>query len=128
MVMSFYKYTRNKYLGDSLNNFVCEESIWIIFIYASISIKVEYYNLLKNTKEWEEWTPIPIFPIDSYEAFTLLYLHSYKFILHIKHFLTNFYILFTIYWILYLTIELFLVGSMSVLRDKFITSDTAHLP
>jgi len=81
MIRSFYKYARNQYLGDSLNNFVCTESIWIIFIYALIPIKTKYYSLLKNTKEWEGWTPIPIFSIDSYKYFTLLYLISCKFII-----------------------------------------------
>jgi len=41
--MRFYKYARNQYLGDSLNNFVYEESIWIIFICASMSNKMECY-------------------------------------------------------------------------------------
>ena len=53
MIRSFYKYARNQYLGDSLNNFVCEKSIWMSFICGSISIKVEYY-----TDKWEGWTPI----------------------------------------------------------------------
>jgi len=74
MIKSFYKYARNQYLGDSLNNFVCEESIWMIFICASISIMIEYCHLLKkNIEEWEGWTSIPIFSIDSYQSFTLLY-------------------------------------------------------
>jgi len=55
-------------MGDSLNNFVCEESIWMIFICASISIKIVYYMLLKSTNEWEVWTPILIFPIDLYKS------------------------------------------------------------
>jgi len=43
MIKSFYKYARNQYLGNYLNNFVCEESIWMIFIYALMSIKMKCY-------------------------------------------------------------------------------------
>jgi len=51
MIKSFYKYARNR--RDSLNNFICKESIWIIFICVSVSIKIEYYILLKNRDEWD---------------------------------------------------------------------------
>ena len=54
MIRSFYKYEKNQYLGDSVNNFVCKESIWMIFICASISIKIEYYNLLKKIQTSEK--------------------------------------------------------------------------
>ena len=48
MIRSFYKYARNWYLWDSFINFVCEESTCTVFICAWISIKFEYYNLLKK--------------------------------------------------------------------------------
>jgi len=66
MIMSFYKYAKNWYLGDYLNNFVCEELIWMIFIWVSMSIKMKCYMFLfiENTNKWEGWTSIPIFLID----------------------------------------------------------------
>ena len=65
MIKDFYKYAMNWYLGDILNNFVCKESIQMIFICASMLIKMECYMFLfiKNTYEWEGWISIAIFPI-----------------------------------------------------------------
>ena len=76
MIEYFYKYARNRYLEDILNNFVCEESIWMIFIRASMSIKMECYMFLfiENTNEWERWTTISIFPIDSFKHLLCFYL------------------------------------------------------
>jgi len=39
MIKSFYKYAKNRYLRDNLNNFVCEECINVIqdgMLYVSI--------------------------------------------------------------------------------------------
>jgi len=46
MIRSFYKYARNRYLGDSLNNFVCEKLMLMICICESMSIKIECYMFL----------------------------------------------------------------------------------
>jgi len=70
MIMSFYKYARNQYLGNSLNNVVCEELTWMIFICASMSIKIEYY-MFKTTDEWEGLTSFPIFLIEIFYSFIL---------------------------------------------------------
>ena len=38
----------------------------MIFIRASMTIRRgKYYNANQNTKEWERWNPIPIFPIEA---------------------------------------------------------------
>ena len=57
---------RNQYLGDNLNNFICEESIWMIFICASMSIKLECYMLLfiENTDKWERLITMLVFSIE----------------------------------------------------------------
>jgi len=96
MIRSFYKYVRNQYLGDYLNNLVCEESIWMIFICASMSIKMKCYMFLfiENTNEWEweGWISITIFPIDSSKSFTLILFNFLQ--IHYTHNLsTKFYIL-----------------------------------
>jgi len=43
-------YARNQYLGDILTNFVCEESIRIIFICALKSIKMKCYMFFYSLK------------------------------------------------------------------------------
>jgi len=63
MIRSFYKYERNRYLGDSLNNFVFEKSILMFFICASMSIKMECY-MFETTNEREGLTSFPIFLIE----------------------------------------------------------------
>jgi len=92
MVRSFYKYANNRYLGDSVNNFVCKELIWMIFICASMSIKMECYMFLfiENTDEWEWLTPIPIFSIKSLKSFTCFYLISYTIFMIPTTFQTDF--------------------------------------
>jgi len=57
MIRSFYKYVRNRYLGDSFHNFVCEESIWMIFICVSTSIKTGYYNFVVKIQTSENDEP-----------------------------------------------------------------------
>ena len=44
-----YNYV-NRYLGDSLNNFVCEKLIGLIFICATTSVKMKFY-MFKTTDE-----------------------------------------------------------------------------
>ena len=56
---------QKNYLGNILNNFICEESIKMTFIRASISIKGHHIMINQNTKEWERWNQIPIFPIEA---------------------------------------------------------------
>ena len=53
MIMGFYKYAMNQYLEDIFNNFLCEESIWMIFIYVSIPIKMKFYIFcfIENTSK-----------------------------------------------------------------------------
>jgi len=53
MIRMFYTSVRNQYLGDNLNNFICENLIQMIFICASMSIKLECYMFLfiENTNE-----------------------------------------------------------------------------
>ena len=70
MIRSFYKYAMNWYLGDSLNNFVCEKSIWMIFICASMLIKMKSY-MFKTIDKWEGLTPFPIFLIEIFYSFIL---------------------------------------------------------
>jgi len=55
LIKKIYKHTMNQYLEDNLNNFVCEESIWMIFICASKSIKMKCYMFLciEDKDEWE---------------------------------------------------------------------------
>jgi len=79
-VRTFLKYVSNRYLGDNLNNFICEESIWMIFICASISIKLECYMFLfiENTHEWEGLISIPILSMELFKSFTLF---SLKFLI-----------------------------------------------
>ena len=42
---------QKNYLGNILNNFICEESIKMTFIRASISIKGHHIMINQNTKE-----------------------------------------------------------------------------
>jgi len=92
MIRGFCKYASNRYLGDTLNNFVCEESIWVIFVCASMSIKIECYMFLfiKNTNEWEGWISIPIFPIDSSKSLTMFLFNFLQ--IHDTNNLSNFHI------------------------------------
>jgi len=50
MIRIFYKYARNRYLG--------------------INQRTQYCHANQNTKEWERWTPIHIFPIETTNSLT----------------------------------------------------------
>jgi len=127
MIRSFYKYARNWYLGDSLNNLYARNQYeWFLYVHQYQS-RLNIIIFCKNTNEWEWWTWIPIFPIDSYTSFTLLYLISCKFtiqttfsneILHIVLYLVNF------------ILENSIVPCRFDIRieGQFITSDTVHVP
>ena len=85
MIRSFYKYARNRYLWHSLNNFVCEELIWMTFICASMSIKIECY-MFKTTNEWEVLTPFPTLLIELFYSFILF---SFNFDAKLCQYLSN---------------------------------------
>ena len=76
-----------------------------ILLYFSKYKRVRRMNLNSNFSYWIK------------QLFTL-YLHSCN-LIHNTH-PTNFYLLFSIYWILYLRIQWFLVSSISVLKDKLL--------
>jgi len=123
MIISFYKYARNRYLGDNHNNFVCKESIWMIFISASMSIKMNCYIFLfiENTKGWEWLNPIPIFSIESSKSFTL-FLFIFLYNIHDTNDLSNklWHIFLYLVNIRLEILELFVVGSILVLRDNLL--------
>jgi len=47
-------------------------SSYINDFYTSINInqRIQYCHANQNTKEWERWTPIPIFPIEATNSLT----------------------------------------------------------
>ena len=51
MIRSFYKYARNQYLGDSLNNFMWVIDINYYYMDININQKIKYYYANQNTKE-----------------------------------------------------------------------------
>jgi len=122
MIRFFYKYAMNRYLGDILNNFVYDESIWMIFICVSMSIKMECYMFLftEDTYEWEGLTPIPIFSIESLKSFTLLLFNLLQ--IHDTNNLSNklLHIFLHLVNIILEILELFLVGSISVLKNNLL--------
>jgi len=75
MIKSFYKYVRYRYLGDFLNNFICDKSIWITFICASMLIMMGCY-MFKTTNEWEWLTIFPIFLIENFYSLLLFNFHA----------------------------------------------------
>jgi len=87
--MELYKYVMNQYLGGSLNNFVCEELIWMIFICTSIPIKTENLFVKIQTSENDE-------PQSQLNQTNLLPWFIYIFANSNNKLPTNFYILFSI--------------------------------
>jgi len=79
MIRSFYKYAINRYLRDSLNNFICEIDMNKFYMCININ-QDDILYVFENTNKWEGW--IPIFPIDSSKHLLCFYLISYKFFIH----------------------------------------------
>jgi len=90
--------------------------------YTSINInqRTQYCHANQNTKEWERWNLIPIFPIEA----TTLWLIFLLIIVSITN--PNKLLLFCFYikWIFYLIIQLFLVGSIFILMYKLLLLTT----
>jgi len=66
MIRIFSKDVRNQCLGDNLNNFICEELIWMTFTCASISIRLGYCMFL-----FKGLISIPILWIEIFYSFNL---------------------------------------------------------
>jgi len=121
IIRDFYKYASNRYLRHILNNFVCEELYeWFLYVHQCQSrrnvmcfylLKYKWVTRMNPNPNFSNW----VIQIIYFVLFNFLQIHDttnlLNKLLHIFSYLVN---------IILEILEMFLLGLISILRDKLI--------